>query len=219
MITIYGVLRSRASRPVWLLKEIGQDYQVKPVIQAYRLADPAAPDAPLNTKSPAFLAINPLGLVPCLQDGDLVLTESLAITLYLARAYGGALGPLNPAEEGQAMMWTLLAATTLEAPALDILLTHSGGEAATPKGQARIATARAAIAPVLARLEAHLAGHDWLVGGRFTVADINMAECLRYATAEPDLLSAHPATRAWLARCHARPGFQAMWAERNAEPA
>jgi glutathione S-transferase len=219
MITIYGVLRSRATRPVWLMKEIGKDYRLQPVIQAYRLPDPSAPDAPFNTQSAEFLAINPQGLVPCLQDGDTVLTESLAITLYLARAYGGELAAQGFAEEGEVAMWTLVGATGVETPALDILFTHARGEAATPEGAARIAAARTALAPALRRIEGHLAGRDWLVGGRFTVADINLAECLRYATAEADLIDAHPATRAWLSRCHARPAFKAMWAERDAEPA
>ena len=219
MITIYGVLRSRATRPVWLLNEIGLDHRVIPVIQAYRLADPAAPDAPLNTQSPAFLAINPQGLVPCLQDGDLFLTESLAITQYLARVYGGTLGPQSPAEDAQIAMWTLVAATGIEAAALDIMQAHNAGQAATPDGAARIAADRKALVPALNRVEHHLRGADWLVGGRFTVADINLAECLRYATAQPGILDDWPATRAWLARCHARPAFQAMWAARLAEPA
>ena len=219
MITIYGVMRSRATRPVWLLKEIGLAYRLQPVIQAYRLPDPAAQDAPLNTQSPAFLAINPQGLVPCMQDGDVVLTESLAITQYLARAYGGDLAPQTPAEEGQVAMWTLVGATALEGPGLEIMFTHSRGEAETPEGAARIAAARTALAPALRRIESHLSGREWLVGGRFTVADVNLAECLRYASAEADLIVAHPATRAWLTRCQARPAFVQMWAERNAEPA
>ena len=219
MITIYGVLRSRATRPVWLLKEIGMPYRVQPVIQAYRLPDPGAKDAPFNTQSPEFLAINPQGLVPCMQDGDVVLTESLAITQYLARAYGGDLAPQTPAEEGQVAMWTLVGATALETPGLEIMFTHTRGEAGTPEGAARISAARAALAPALRRIEGHLGGRDWLVGGRFTVADVNLAECLRYATTEPGLLADHPATRAWLARCQARPAFVEMWAERNAEPA
>jgi glutathione S-transferase len=85
MITIHGVYRSRGSRNIWLLEEIGRPWRLEPVIQAYRLADPAAPGAPRNTRSPDFLALNPQGAVPVMQDGDLVLSESLAINLYLAR--------------------------------------------------------------------------------------------------------------------------------------
>jgi glutathione S-transferase len=58
-----------------------------------------------------------------------------------------------------------------------------------------------------------------MVGGRFTVADINMAEILRYAQGEPGLVEGYPAIAGWLAACHARPAFKAMWERRLAEPA
>jgi len=218
MLTIYGVLRSRATRPIWLLYESGTEFRHVPVIQGYRLADPAAADAPFNTTSPAFLAVNPQGQVPAMQDGDLVLTESLAITLYLARKYGGELGPRDLAEEGQAMQWALVGATGVEAPALDIAYAHMQGTAATPEGQALIAERLATLARPFARIEAHLQGRDWLMGGRFTVADICLAECMRYGMMQPGIFDATPALGAWLARCQARPAFQRLWAARNAEP-
>ena len=58
-----------------------------------------------------------------------------------------------------------------------------------------------------------------IVGGRFTVADINTAEIVRYAMAAPELFEAAPRVKAWLAACQARPAFKAMWAKRDAEPA
>ena len=58
-----------------------------------------------------------------------------------------------------------------------------------------------------------------LVGGRFTVADINTAEVMRFAMAAPELFDAAPNVKAWLAACHARPAFKAMMAEREKEPA
>ena len=90
MITVYGVYRSRASRPLWLLGELNLAFTHVPVIQSYRLkTDPKAADAPINTASPAFLAVNPQGQIPAYAEGDLVLTESLAITHHIARAHGG----------------------------------------------------------------------------------------------------------------------------------
>lgn len=219
MITLYGVYRSRASRPLWLLGETGTPFTHVPVIQGYRLPNPGAPDAPLNTTSAAFLAVNPQGQIPALVDGDLVLTESLAITQHIARCHGGALGAQNPAEAAQIDQWALLAATALETPAVEILYTMADGGDATPEGQANIALNAEKLRRPLARLQGHLAGRQFLVGERFTVADINTAECLRYAQGHPTLLGEFPAVKAWLERCQARPAFQAMLAARMAEPA
>ena len=218
MITLYGVYRSRASRPLWLLAECGVDFTHVPVIQSYRLDQPKAADAPLNTASPAFLAINPIGQVPAMVDGDLVLSESLAITLYIAQRYGKAFGPQSDVEAALMAQWALFAATALEGPALEILSTaaNAGGSA---EGQANIAINAEKLRRPLARLDKALAGAEWLVGGRFTVADINTAECLRFAQSHPTLIAEYPAVQAWMARAQARPAFKAMWARRLAEPA
>lgn len=218
MITLYGVYRSRASRPLWLLAEAGTPFTHVPVIQSYRLADAAAADAPLNTASPAFLAINPQGQIPALVEGDLILTESLAITLHLARKHGGALGPANDAEAALMEQWALFAATAVEAPALEILYTQAAGGDKTPEGQAAIAVNAEKLRRPLRRLQGHLATQDWLVADRFTVADLNTAECLRYAQSHPTLLAEFPTVKTWLERCQARPAFQTMWAARMAEP-
>ena len=219
MITLYGVYRSRASRPLWLLDEIGLSFAHVPVIQAYRLADPKAFDAPLNTASPAFLAVNPLGQIPAYVEGDLVLTESLAITLHIARQHGGALGPQTPDEAALMDQWALFAATAVESPALEILYIQNAGGDQNAEGQAAIAINAEKLRRPLARLQSHLAVHDWIVAGRFTVADINTAECLRYAQGHPSLLAEFPAVKAWLEKCQTRPAFKAMWAARLREPA
>lgn len=218
MITLYGVYRSRASRPLWLLAETGTPFTHIPVIQSYRLPDAAAADAPLNTASASFLAVNPQGLIPVLVMGDLVLTESLAITLHLAKTHGGDLGPQSDAERALMEQWSLFSATSIEGPALEILYIQGDGGDKTPEGQATIALNAEKLRRPLRRLEQHLQGRDWLVGDRFTAADINAAECLRYAQGHPTLLGEFPAVKAWIDRAQARPAFQAMWAARLAEP-
>ncbi len=214
MLTLYGVYRSRASRPLWLLAECRTPFSHVPVIQAYRLADPLAGDAPLNTATPGFLAINPSGQVPALQDGALVLTESLAICLHIARKYGGDLGPQSDDETALMENWALFAATAIEPAALEILYTPDDGSADRTR-ILRAATDR--LSRPLARLEAHLTGRDWLFD-RFTVADIMLAECLRYGAGHAPAMAAFPQTCRWLDAAHDRPAFQTMWAARLAEP-
>lgn len=213
MITIYGVYRSRASRPLWLLAELGLDFVHIPVIQAYRVSAGTVHDG-LTTASPEFLAVNPLGMIPAFEQDGLVLSESLAILQHIARVHGGDFGPRTPAEAALMDQWSLFAATSVETPALEILFAQGeGGETAA------IAVSAEKLRRPLTRLQQHLAAEDWLVGGRFTAADIGTAECLRYAQGHPTLLGEFPAVKAWIGRCQSRPAFQAMWAARMAEPA
>ena len=220
MLTIHGVTRSRASRLIWLCHELDLPFRQEPVIQAYRLADADAPDAPMNTRSPAFLALSPAGAIPVIEDDGLVLFESLAQTLDLARKHdANGIGPRDPAEDALMLQWSLYAATWIEADALTLLNLHHPGRVQSGEDQAAIAAAAERLVRPLRVLEDHLAGHDYLVGQRFTVADLMVAECLRYGSAHRPMMDAHPRTAAWLARCQARPGFQKMMAGRMAEPA
>lgn len=217
-VTLYGVTRSRASRVVWLCLEAGITFEQVPVIQARRLADPVAAEAPLNTRSPAFLAINPAGLVPALRDGDLILHESLAINLHLARKAGPPIGPADPAEDGRMLAWSFWAATEIEPLAFEILQHRAN----LPKAEQVAERAKAAaekLRPKLAMLDAALRAHPWLVGERFTVADINAAEILRYATHEPGLFDTIPDVHRWYRDCQSRPAFLEMMRRRDAEPA
>src|SRR6188474_534439 len=120
MLTIYGVYRSRASRNIWLAGELGIPFKHVPVMQLYRLQGPEAAKGVLHTKSPEFLKVNPNGHVPTIDDDGLVLHESLAINLYLAKKHGGPLAPANVGEDGEMAMWSLWAVTELEALTLSI---------------------------------------------------------------------------------------------------
>ncbi len=218
MLTIYGVYRSRASRNIWLANELGVPFTHVPVIQAYRLANPDAADAPLHTRSPAFLAINPNGHIPSIDDDGLVLHESLAINLYLAKKHGGPLAPANVAEDGLMSMWSLWAATELETHTLNVLY-HTIGKPPAERDAKILSHAVEQLKAPFAVLDKALVASGYAVGGRFTVADINLAEVVRYASPVPELFDAAPRVKAWLAACQARPAFQAMWAKRNEEPA
>jgi glutathione S-transferase len=218
-LTIYGCYRSRATRNVWLANELGLAYKHVPVIQVYRVPDPNAADAPLHTRSPEFLKINPNGHVPSIDDDGFVLHESLAINLYLARKHGGSLAPRDTQEEGLAAMWSLWAATECETHALNTVY-HRVSKPVAERDPKIAAEAIAALRAPLAVLNEALAKDGYLVGGRFTVVDINVAEVIRYAqTGAPELFEAVPHVKAWLEACQARPAFKAMWQARDAEPA
>jgi glutathione S-transferase len=219
MLTLYGVYRSRATRPLWLLAETGTPFTLVPVLQAYRLTGANAGWTGWTTASPGFLQQNPQGQIPALADGDVVLTESLAITLYLARKYGGALGPRSDIETALMEQWALFAITAVEGPALEMFYPFAEGRDTTPEGAALISVNAEKLRRPLARLQTHLAAHPYLVGDRFTAADINTAECLRYAQGHPTLLAEFPAVKDWIERCQARPAFKSIWAARMAEPA
>ncbi|MDO5606272.1 MAG: glutathione S-transferase family protein [Paracoccus sp. (in: a-proteobacteria)] len=218
MLTIHGVTRSRASRIIWLCHEIGLPFRQVPVIQAYRLADPDAPGAVLNTHSPAFRKLSPAGSIPVIEDDGLVMSESYAITLYLARKHGAPLGSLDAAEDALMMQWSFYAATAVEPDALTLLFLHGRGTAQSGEDQALIAHAAERLIRPMQVIEDRIARHGHLVGDRFTVADINMAETIRYAQGYGALIEQFPATRTWLADAQARPAFQKMWQARMAEP-
>jgi glutathione S-transferase len=216
MLTIYGVYNSRASRNVWLALELGIPFKHVPVMQLYRITDPAVARSTLHTRTAEFLKVNPNGHVPSIEDDGLVLHESLAINLYLAKKHGGPLAPANVAEDGLMSMWALWAATEVETHALQILVHRvSKPEAERDPGivDAAIDTLRAPFAV----LDRELSEKSYLVGNRFTVADINTAEVVRYATPAPELFDAAPRVKAWLEACHARPAFQELMARRKAE--
>ena len=104
-LKIYGVAASRAIRPLWAAEELGIPYEHIPV----HYQDTAALNAP------AFRALNPNGTVPAIDDHGLVLFESLAITLHLARTRPeGGLWAASAAGPSQILQWTLWAATEIE---------------------------------------------------------------------------------------------------------
>jgi len=217
MLTIYGVYRSRASRNIWLATELGIPFKLVPVMQLYRLGGDAGKGV-VHTRSPEFMKVNPNGHIPSIDDDGVVLHESLAINLYLAKKHGGPLAPANLIEDGQMTMWALWAATEVEPHSVQVIYHRVGKPPAEREPKIAEAAIEAMRAP-FAVLDRELAATGFIVGGRFTVADINVAEVFRYAMAGPELFDAAPRVKAWLAACHARPAFKAMMATRETEPA
>ena len=156
------------------------------------------------TRTPAFLAINPNGRIPALVDGDIVVWESMAITLYLARRAGGPLAPATLAEEAEVLRWTFWAMTECEKDALHVLFQRAVWPPKRRDEQSAVQAERRLAVP-LRVLEQHLAGRDWIAADRFTVGDLNLASVLAWAQVSPTLMAGFPQVLAWLARCLERP--------------
>ena len=193
-IKIYGSLRSRASRCAWAAEEAGLAYELV-----------AVPE----TRAADYLAINPNGHVPCMQDGALTLWESLAINLYLARKSGGPLAPANIAEDGQITMWSIWAMTEVEKHALDVVM-HTAGYAPEKRDPAIVDKALAALEKPMKILDDALAaGGGHLVGGRFTIADLNVCAVAMWLRAAPKEFHAKfPHVGAWILKARERPARQ-----------
>jgi glutathione S-transferase len=163
-----------------------------------------------EVRSPAYLALNPNGRVPTLVDGDLVIWESMAINLYLARRYGQEAGfwPDDVAGEGAALQWSFWVMGELEQPLLRVLM-HGRVLPEAKRDPQRLAQSRGRLRPPLLVLDAALAGRDYLVDPRFTVADLNLASVLAWAGPARLDLAPYPAVAAWLGRCLDRPARRA----------
>lgn len=156
-------------------------------------------------KQPAFLALNPLGQVPVLQDGAAVIADSNAILVYLARKFGGETWlPSEALPAAQVQRWLSVAAGPLAAgPARARLITVFGAKF---NAEDTIAQAHA----LLRVIEAELAGRDWLVAGRPTIADVALYTYIAHAPEGNVSLEPYPAVRGWLQRIEALPGFVPM---------
>ncbi len=155
-------------------------------------------------KTPEFLAKNPNGQVPVLEDGDVVVSDSNAILVYLARQYAPDWLPSDSVGEANVQRWLTLAA----------------GEIAFGTGAARLITvfgapldadfAAATAAKALQKLETGLDGRDWLVGGRPTIADVATYSYTAHAPEGNVSLDPYPNVRAWITRFEGLAGFEAM---------
>ncbi len=193
-LTLYGIPFSRAFRSLWAANELGLDYAHVPT------------HFMKESKQPDYLAINPNGRVPAMVDGDLVLFESMAINLYLARTYGAPLRVDDPADEARAVQWSFWGITELESTLLRAMFTALGlfGEEADPAKANE--TLNKGAGRALGVLDRHLEGRDWLVGKDFSVADVNVAGVLNLALSGRLDLSQWGNVKEWLDRCYGRPG-------------
>ena len=190
-LTVYGQGQSRALRVLWMAEELGIEFEHVPT----RFADEA--------KSLDYLKINPNGRVPAIEDDGFIVWESMAVNLYLAKKYGGDLAPNDLQEDAAATQWSLWVMTEVEKPLLQALF-HTLGMMGVDKDAAQAAACLEQLEPAFGVLNGQLAGKEYLMGGRFTVADLNVASVLAWTRMIGENLSRWPDLQAWFDRCMAR---------------
>jgi glutathione S-transferase len=192
-LKVYGVAGSRAYRVLWMVNELGLDCEHVPI----HFADGSA-------KTPEYLAVNPNGRIPAIDDDGFQLWESMAINLYLAKKHDNGLWPKTIEGEAQALQWSFWAMTEVEKPALAVLLHRFF----RPEGQRDPKLAdegEQELQKPLAVLDQALAKTGHLVGSSFTVADLNVASVLSWARMGRVDLSSFRHVDKWLAAALQRP--------------
>ena len=193
-LRIYGIARTRAFRALWIAKELGLDYEHIPI----EIGSAGARQA-------QYLAVNPNGRLPAIDDGGFVLWESLAITLYLAKKHG-RLYPATLEGEAKAWQWSLWAVQEVDR-GVNIWSLHAVRLPPEDRDAARRDEALQVLAAPFKVLDDALADRPYLLGDDFTVADLNVAAVISRAI-EMDL-SANPRLDDWLRGCLDRPAARA----------
>ena len=193
-LVLHGLeLSGHSHRVELLLRMLGLPYRFVPAPASVR-------------SSPEFRALNPLGQIPVLQDGDLVLADSNAIMVYLVRRYapGSAWLPEDPAAAAQVQRWLSIAAGEVmhgPATARAAALWNMPGDPVRAKAIAE---------RLFAFMESHLAERSYLAADHATLADLACCSYVAHAPEGGIALDPYPAIRAWLARVEALPGFKPM---------
>lgn len=187
---------SRAAGSVWQLEEVGVEHEL-------RFVDILSG----AQKAPAIRAMNPMGKLPILKDGDLVVTESAAIGLYLADRYApGRLAPtLDDPDRGRYLRWSCFAPAVIE-PAVTA---HGSGWEVDPR-----TAGWGEYAAMLDAVEHALEGREYLLGERFSMADVIFGGTLAYLMSV-ERIERRPAFVAYAERLAARPARRRA-DERNA---
>jgi glutathione S-transferase len=194
-IVLYHHPISRAAGALWMLEEVGVPYEL-------RFVDITAGEQ----KQPALVALNPMGKLPTLQDGDTIVTELAAIGLYLADRYapGRLAPPIDDPRRGPYLRWSLFSPSVVEPG----LMAKAGGwqyrESAAGWG---------GLDAMLTALKTALA-RDFILGDTFSMADVILGATLRYML-RVKLLEPQPVFTAYVQRLESRPALQRA-DERNA---
>lgn len=190
MIKLYWAPRSRAFSALWLMEETGQPYErvrVDLTAGAQRTAE--------------YLAINPMGKVPALSDGDATLAEAAAICAYVAERYPEAkLAPaLGDPLRAKYLYWLFFAPGCIEPAMVQVATKIEMSSVAAGWGDAQ---------RVFDVLEDALTRGPWILGENFSAADVAVGSALNFAVRLFKMVPSRPSFDAYIARCVARPAFQ-----------
>jgi glutathione S-transferase len=195
MIKLYFAPRTRSVRILWLLEELGLPYELERV----EFAAPA---------DRFFAQQTPLGKLPTIEDGDVVMCESGAIVEYILERYGaGRLAPPVGSRERAAFLQWLHFAESTAFPPLGILVWLTLYREDAQDHAAIVERARARATTGLDFLESQLGENEYLIG-QFCAADVMMGFTLVAARVLGVLDERHPKTSAYLARLETRPAFR-----------
>jgi glutathione S-transferase len=200
MLKVYGFSRvnkfargnTRDLRVLWALEEMGLPYEIVGMDH---------PNHDLDTGE--FRAKNPFGQIPMIDDDGVVVTESGAILLYLARK-SGKLMPRDLAGEAQVLRWAVAALNTIEVPALTLWFVGINEGKGTKAYDALTHWSDMR----LKQLDGWLADRMFVATDDFTVADILMTHVLSAGSTDQDLLKPYQHVRAYLTRCMDRPAWK-----------
>jgi glutathione S-transferase len=199
MLKVYGFSRvnngargnTRDLRVLWALEEMGLPYEIVGMDHPNHDLDSAA-----------FRAKNPFGQLPVIDDDGVIVSESGAILLYLARK-SGTLMPRDLAGEAQVLRWSVAALNTVEMPILALWFVNLSGGKGTEPSQALRGWSEMRVG----QLDGWLANRQFVATEEFTVADILMTHVLGGGT-DQTLLKPHANVLAYLERCKARPSWR-----------
>ncbi|HEY0682642.1 MAG TPA: glutathione S-transferase family protein [Steroidobacter sp.] len=190
---LYEFAPTRSIRARWTLQELGVDFEA---ITVNLLAG--------QGQTPEYLRLNPAGKLPTLVDGDVVLTESVAIVLYLAEKYPEKrFVPTDPKLRAQLNRWLLFTATELEQP-LWRIARHTFLYPEEQRSPADIEIASREFREMAAVMEQHMRGREFVVGDHVTVGDFVLAYTLDWGN-EVQLLDRCPTLLSYMKRMYERP--------------
>ena len=194
-VKIYGPVASRARRPLWIVHELGIPFEhVALEMKA--------------VKSPEYLKVNPNGKVPALVDGEFKLFESMAINMYLAAKYGkDGFYPATLEDQAICNQWSFWGMTEVEKPLLTILIDMFMTAPDKRKPEA-VEEAKKMLPRPFGVLNGALEDRDYLLGSKFTVADLNLASVCSWAKPIKFDFAPFPKVGAWLDRCLSRPAYK-----------